>query len=77
MELLEAQEYRCNLSGVELKPDNVSCDHIVPLEKGGSHDISNLQLVHKKINRMKNTMMQNEFIEFCNLVAAENQVGSS
>ncbi len=71
-ELLENQEYTCALSGVELTPENVSCDHIVALEKGGRHDISNLQLVHRTVNRMKTTMFQDEFIKWCQLIAETN-----
>ena len=67
--LLEEQEYTCALSGVELTPENVSCDHVIALEKGGRHDISNLQLVHRTVNRMKTTMLQDEFVSWCRLVS--------
>lgn len=70
--LLEKQEYICSLSGVELTPENVSCDHIVALEKGGKHDIANLQLVHRTVNRMKTTMLQDEFLDWCRLISKHN-----
>ena len=71
-ELLEKQQYLCSLSGVELTPENVSCDHVLALEKGGKHDVSNLQLVHRIVNRMKTTMTQDEFIGWCKLISENN-----
>jgi 5-methylcytosine-specific restriction endonuclease McrA len=67
--LLIEQNYRCALSGVMLTPKNTSCDHVVALEKGGEHRIENLQLVDKTVNRMKNTMSQEDFVSWCRRVS--------
>ena len=70
MEQLERQEYRCALSGIQLKPDrNAQLDHQVPVAEGGTHDINNLQWVDANVNRAKGTMTQDEFIQMCRRVA--------
>lgn len=40
----------CALCGMPLTFEEATLDHIVPLSKGGTNDISNLQLAHKKCN---------------------------
>jgi 5-methylcytosine-specific restriction endonuclease McrA len=67
--LIEKQEYRCALSGVVLTPDEAELDHIVPFEQGGKHVKSNVQWVHREVNRMKAQMRQVEFIEWCRKVS--------
>ena len=63
-QLLEKQEYKCAYSGRHLIPGvNASLDHIVPIAKGGSNDITNLQWVDKQINtRMKFGLSHQEFM---------------
>ena len=63
-QLLEKQGYRCAYSGKHLTPGvNASLDHIIPVAKGGSNDITNLQWVDKHINtRMKFGMSHQEFM---------------
>lgn len=69
MDLLEQQEYRCALSGVKLSPELAELDHKVPLAKGGSNAVSNVQWLHKRINRMKGSMKQDDFVDMCSKVA--------
>jgi len=71
-QLIEAQEFRCSLSGEKLSPDNAELDHKIPLSTGGRCDIENLQWVLAEINRMKGTMGQARFIELCRKVAKWN-----
>lgn len=66
--LLEQQEYRCALTGLPLEPDDANLDHTVPIASGGKHEMGNVQVVHKVINRMKSTLPQEEFIQWCRLV---------
>jgi len=47
------QKCLCAISGIRLTPDNISIDHIIPLSKGGTSELSNLQLVDKQVNNMK------------------------
>ena len=70
MELIERQKFRCALSGRELTPETASLDHILPLSRGGTHDISNLCVVHHHVNAAKGTMTVDEFVAMCREVAA-------
>jgi uncharacterized protein (TIGR02996 family) len=67
--LLELQGRCCALSGIELTPQTVSLDHIVPLAEGGADDMGNVQLVHAIINSMKGLMSQTDFVKWCKLVS--------
>ena len=63
--LLEQQGYRCALTGEELTPDDCSLDHIVPVSKGGSHHMDNVQLVTRAANWAKGSMTMDEFLSMC------------
>lgn len=63
--LAKKQKCKCALTGVKLTNDDISPDHIVPISKGGSSDISNIQLVIKSANLAKHTLSENEFIQLC------------
>lgn len=65
MQILKDQEYKCALSGQDLVPEKSQLDHIVPKKKGGSDRKENLQWVTAKINRMKGSMSNEEFIRAC------------
>lgn len=71
--LLESQGYLCALTGVRLETSTAELDHKTPVCRGGTNDLSNLQWIHKSINRAKNTMTNEEFIEVCLRVAAKHQ----
>ena len=58
----------CALSGIKLKSDNVSVDHIVAVSNGGTNSPNNIRLTTAKINRMRNTMEDKEFIELCKAI---------
>jgi RNA-directed DNA polymerase len=46
-QLLKRQNYKCSLCGKIFLPfDIIETDHITPIAKGGSHKITNLQLLH-------------------------------
>jgi RNA-directed DNA polymerase len=45
--LLKRQDYKCSLCGKIFLPfDIIETDHIIPIARGGSHKIINLQLLH-------------------------------
>jgi len=67
--LLERQGYRCALTGRRLTPETAALDHIVPLRFGGEHVIQNTQVLHKDVNRAKNSMTNVEFARMCEEVA--------
>lgn len=66
---LELQGYKCALTGVVLTPQNVELDHIKALDDGGADDMTNVQLVHATVNKMKRTMSQEDFVHWCKQVA--------
>lgn len=70
--MIEAQGYRCALSGEELDPDNASLDHKTPIANGGTNDIENLQWLHVQVNAMKGTLSQERFVTLCRKVAQWN-----
>jgi hypothetical protein len=71
--LLESQGYLCALTGVRLEVETAELDHKIPVCRGGTNDLSNLQWIHKSINRAKGTMTNQEFIEACLKVASRYQ----
>ncbi len=77
LDKLKAQGFKCALSGRCLThesnlPNSITLDHAHPSSRGGAHDIDNLHLVAREINRMKGTMTVGEFIEACLDVAKAN-----
>lgn len=67
--MVEGQNYRCALSGVELSPAMSSLDHKLPVSCGGSNDIDNLQIIHPVVNYAKARMTNEQFIAMCHAVA--------
>lgn len=67
--LLEHQQFRCALTGRPLTPESAALDHIVPIRCGGQHVIENTQVLHKDVNRAKNSMTNEAFARLCEEVA--------
>jgi hypothetical protein len=66
----EKQQGKCRYTGVMLIPGKTaSIDHIIPRDRGGTHDESNLQWVTNQINRMKTNFTHGEFIAMCRHIA--------
>lgn len=61
MALLEKQDWKCNGCGVSLQ-DRRHKDHIVPLARGGSSDIGNLQWLCPGCNRSKGVKTHAEWL---------------
>ena len=70
--LIERQDYKCALSGIEITPKTAALDHITPISKGGTNQIDNLQWLDRKVNKAKSTMMQDDFIKLCRAVASHH-----
>ena len=68
--LLEVQGYKCALTGVRLEPKTAELDHKVPLSRGGTNDLGNLQWLSREVNRAKGAMDNDEFIAMCKRVAS-------
>ena len=62
------QESQCALTGDPITPETAEADHIVPVARGGTHTIDNIQIVTRQANVAKNTMTNREFIGLCRKV---------
>ena len=71
--ILKAQKYRCFLTGRPLTPSDGSVDHLVPLSRGGSQDVSNLRLVTRGANHAKSNLLLQEVVARCRDVVAEER----
>jgi 5-methylcytosine-specific restriction endonuclease McrA len=69
MSLIKMQSYRCALTGKILTPEDAELDHKIPLSKGGTNQLGNLQWIAKEINKAKGSMTNEEFIAMCKRVA--------
>ena len=65
LKLLEDQQYRCALTGRPLEPQTACLDHILALSCGGVHTLSNIQVLHREVNRAKGTLSNDEFVAMC------------
>jgi len=62
-DLFESQHGLCAVTNNPLiLGDTASLDHIIPLSKGGTHDIVNLRFVHLWINVMKMDKLDEDFM---------------
>jgi hypothetical protein len=68
-DLLYQQQGRCAVSGLRLTPENVSIDHILPVIKGGTHELRNLRLVVWGVNDAMGALEDAEFIQLCIQIA--------
>lgn len=59
---LKQQGYKCIYCGVDIK-ETYSIDHIVPLSKGGTNEIDNIDLVCKPCNTRKGTRDKEHFMK--------------
>lgn len=60
-EVLKRAKFRCELCGVTSDVKGLEVDHIVPRNKGGSNDISNLQALCYSCNAMKRDRDDTDF----------------
>jgi hypothetical protein len=62
----------CKLTNIRLNKSNSQVDHIIPVSKGGTSNISNLRWTLKDVNRMKGDLEDSLFYELC-LKICENK----
>lgn len=60
----ESQNEKCAYCGRRRQFKHMTVDHIIPLSKGGTDDVDNLQCTCKMCNRLKDNMLPHEFTEF-------------
>ena len=61
------QKGLCAISGVKLGRD-AQLDHIIPVARCGTNDLTNLQFLAPEINQAKSSLLMDEFIEMCRRV---------
>lgn len=66
---LRAQPPHCAYTGELLSIHDLHVDHITPLDRGGTHDLSNLCLASPAANRAKGAMSGDEFHLLLHLVS--------
>lgn len=54
-EVFKRDGYRCRECGLSKEETSLEIDHIIPVAKGGTNDIDNLQTLCRQCNRMKHT----------------------
>lgn len=60
--IYENQNGKCAYCGQRRNIKYMTVDHIIPLSKGGTNDIGNLQCTCKRCNNLKGDMMPDEFV---------------
>jgi diadenosine tetraphosphate (Ap4A) HIT family hydrolase/5-methylcytosine-specific restriction endonuclease McrA len=60
-EILKTAKFRCELCGISAEQKALEVDHIIPRNKGGSDDISNLQSLCYSCNAMKRDRDDTDF----------------
>lgn len=69
--LFERQQGLCFYTGEKLTPGkNASIDHQTPKTTGGTDTIGNLKWVTRQINRIKNNLSHEDFVQLCSNIAA-------
>lgn len=59
--VFERDKYQCQSCGKKQNETNLNIDHIIPLARGGSNDISNLQTLCFQCNSKKTDHLDNRF----------------
>ena len=62
-DIYERTKGKCALCGKFIRFDQFTVDHIVPLAKGGTNEIENLQTTCKHCNAMKQDLSEEEFLD--------------
>jgi hypothetical protein len=68
--LIEKQNYKCALTGDAISfEDNIELDHILPIYRGGSNELSNVQWVTRRANWFKRACTQEELKNICEKIS--------
>ena len=54
-------DYKCQYTGEQCTPSNLSWDHVVPISRGGTTKWDNLVLARRDINHLKSNLTAKEF----------------
>lgn len=67
--LWDAQDGRCGLTGQPMDVHDAEIDHIVPISRGGGHELANLRWTTRPANQAKGDLLDHEFLALCTQVA--------
>ena len=69
-EYLNAPNVKCYLTGtpINMETDSYDLDHIIPVSKGGTNELSNLGVAIPMANRSKSDLTVDEYLELCKKV---------
>ena len=58
---------KCALTGrdLDLTLDKYCLDHIIPVDRGGSNELSNMEITCPEANAAKNNLTNSELIDLC------------
>ncbi len=59
-EILARDGLVCHICGIDVEPNDVHFDHVIPLSKGGAHSMDNIHVSHSKCNLRKNNKILTE-----------------
>ena len=76
-DLFTAQEGRCNGCGEAFALGEFHVDHVVPLKRGGTHAVANLQLLCAPCNLMKGARSHDYLLDMLERAAEDGQPPSS
>ena len=67
LEKFGGTKVKCALTGreLDLRTDPYCLDHIIPVDKGGSNELSNMEITCPEANAAKNNLTNDEFIRLC------------
>ena len=64
---------KCAICGKPVRFKKMTVDHKIPVSKGGTNELSNLQLSHLSCNRAKADMLEDEFLELAQRIVIHNR----
>lgn len=65
LQLAEWQGFRCPVSGRNLIPTDSAVDYVLPVTRGGSRTMENVQIVHKEVAEGKRNLTSAEYLSLC------------
>lgn len=64
------QRLICPYTRIKLTRQTISLDHIIPLSKEGTNDITNVCFIYRPVNYAKRDMSKEDFIGLCKLIVS-------
>lgn len=70
LEHLGGMKTKCYLTGkeIDIETDDFNLDHIIPLDKGGSNELSNMGITIPEANASKTNLTVEEYLDLCKSV---------